>query len=212
MKTRRSTPSGSHWRGRSSSLTTENLATSPPNGARSVLSESSDPQDEATRTRVDYPGYRVEPGERVSLATVDPGETEHYEKKKDVARELEKQRRRIQDLQERLYAENQQGLLIVLQALDTGGRTAPSSTSSAASTRRAAEYRPSSSRAPKRPITISCGAITRVFPPGVESVSSTAPTTRTCSSSASRTWSLRRSGEGATSRSMPSSVISRSKA
>ena len=71
---------------------------------------------------MDYPGYRVEPGERVSLATVDPGETEHYKKKKDVARELEKQRRRIQDLQERLYAENKQGLLIVLQALDTGGK------------------------------------------------------------------------------------------
>src|SRR5215204_4627145 len=122
MKTRRSTPSGSHWRGRSSSLTTENLATSPPNGARSVLSESSDPQDEATRTRVDYPGYRVEPGERVSLATVDPGETEHYEKKKDVLGELEKQRRRIQDLQGKLYAENKQGLLIVLQAMDTGGK------------------------------------------------------------------------------------------
>jgi PPK2 family polyphosphate:nucleotide phosphotransferase len=72
--------------------------------------------------RVDYPGYRVEPGESVSLATVDPGETQQYKKKKDVARELEKQRRRIQDLQERLYAENQQGLLIVLQALDTGGK------------------------------------------------------------------------------------------
>jgi PPK2 family polyphosphate:nucleotide phosphotransferase len=86
------------------------------------LSENGNPQDEAIRTRVDYPGYRVEPGERVSLATVDPGETEHYEKKKDVARELEKQRKRIQDLQERLYAENQQGLLIVLQAVDTGGK------------------------------------------------------------------------------------------
>jgi PPK2 family polyphosphate:nucleotide phosphotransferase len=86
------------------------------------LSENGNPQDEAIRARVDYPGYRVEPGERVSLATVDPGETEHYEKKKDVARELEKQRKRIQDLQERLYAENQQGLLIVLQAVDTGGK------------------------------------------------------------------------------------------
>jgi hypothetical protein len=41
------------------------------------LSENSNPQDEAIRTKVDYPGYRVEPGERVSLATVDPGETEH---------------------------------------------------------------------------------------------------------------------------------------
>jgi PPK2 family polyphosphate:nucleotide phosphotransferase len=86
------------------------------------LSENGNPQDEAIGMRVDYPGYRVEPGESVSLATVDPGETQQYKKKKDVARELEKQRRRIQDLQERLYAENQQGLLIVLQALDTGGK------------------------------------------------------------------------------------------
>src|SRR5215213_8123005 len=212
MKTRRSTPSGSHWRGRSSSLTTENLATSPPNGARSVLSESSDPQDEATRTRVDYPGYRVEPGERVSLATVDPGETEHYEKKKDVARELEKQRRRIQDLQERLYAENQQGLLIVLQALDTGGKDGTIkhvfSGVNPQGCRVSSFKLPSAEEAHHDFL----WRITRVFPPGVESVSSTAPTTRTCSSSASRTWSLRRSGEGATSRSMPSSVISRSKA
>jgi PPK2 family polyphosphate:nucleotide phosphotransferase len=70
----------------------------------------------------DYPRYRVEPGERVSLATIDPDETEHYRKKKDVAKELEKQRRRIQGLQARLYAENERGLLIVLQAMDTGGK------------------------------------------------------------------------------------------
>jgi PPK2 family polyphosphate:nucleotide phosphotransferase len=70
----------------------------------------------------DYPSYRVEPGKRASLAAIDPDETEHYRKKKDGAKELEKQRRRIQDLQERLYAENEQGLLIVLQAMDTGGK------------------------------------------------------------------------------------------
>ena len=70
----------------------------------------------------DYPRYRVEPGERVSLAAIDPDETEHYRKKKEVARELEKQRRRIQGLQARLYAENERGLLIVLQAMDTGGK------------------------------------------------------------------------------------------
>ncbi|MDQ3864944.1 MAG: polyphosphate kinase 2 family protein [Actinomycetota bacterium] len=69
-----------------------------------------------------YPRYRVEPGRKVSLSDIDPDETEHYKKKKDVAKELEKQRRRIQDLQERLYAENEQGLLIVLQAMDTGGK------------------------------------------------------------------------------------------
>jgi PPK2 family polyphosphate:nucleotide phosphotransferase len=70
----------------------------------------------------DYPRYRVEPGNRASLAAIDPDETEHYRKKKDVAKELEKQRRRIQDLQERLYAENERGVLIVLQAMDTGGK------------------------------------------------------------------------------------------
>ena len=67
----------------------------------------------------DYPRHRVEPGGRASLAAIDPDETEHYRKKKDVARELKKQRRRIQDLQERLYAENERGMLIVLQAMDT---------------------------------------------------------------------------------------------
>ena len=69
-----------------------------------------------------YPRYWVEPGERVSLAAIDPDETEHYRKKKDVARELKRQRRRIQGLQARLYAENERGLLIVLQAMDTGGK------------------------------------------------------------------------------------------
>jgi polyphosphate kinase 2 (PPK2 family) len=39
-----------------------------------------------------------------------------------VAKELERQRRRIQGLQARLFAENERGLLIVLQAMDTGGK------------------------------------------------------------------------------------------
>ena len=69
-----------------------------------------------------YPRYRVEPGEPFSLADVDPNESEHYRRKKDVEEELEAQRKRISGLQERLYAENKQGLLIVLQAMDTGGK------------------------------------------------------------------------------------------
>jgi PPK2 family polyphosphate:nucleotide phosphotransferase len=69
-----------------------------------------------------YPRYRAEPGELVSLAEIDPDDTEHYQKKKDVKQELDAQRRRIRDLQERLYAENERGLLIVLQAMDTGGK------------------------------------------------------------------------------------------
>jgi PPK2 family polyphosphate:nucleotide phosphotransferase len=69
-----------------------------------------------------YPRYRVEPDQGVRLATVDPDESEHYKKKKDVADELDKQRERIRELQARLSAAHQRSLLIVLQAMDTGGK------------------------------------------------------------------------------------------
>ena len=70
----------------------------------------------------DYPRYRVEPGHRVRLGELDPDESEHYRRKKDVADELTEQRDRIRRLQERLYAEHRQSLLVVLQAMDTGGK------------------------------------------------------------------------------------------
>ena len=69
-----------------------------------------------------YPQYRVEPGTKIRLADFDPDTSEHYKKKKDVEAELEKCRERISQLQQRLYAENQRSLLIVLQAMDTGGK------------------------------------------------------------------------------------------
>jgi PPK2 family polyphosphate:nucleotide phosphotransferase len=53
---------------------------------------------------------------------VDPDESEHYRRKKDVADELKRQRDRISDLQARLYGEQKRSLLIVLQAMDTGGK------------------------------------------------------------------------------------------
>jgi PPK2 family polyphosphate:nucleotide phosphotransferase len=70
----------------------------------------------------DYPRYRVEPGSAVSLAQVNPDEMEHYTRKKDVAKQLDVQRKRIRDLQARLYAEHRRSLLVVLQAMDTGGK------------------------------------------------------------------------------------------
>lgn len=81
----------------------------------------------------DYPRYRVEPGVRVrlpvapaaaptSVIEVDPNETEGMERKKDAEDELARQRERIAELQARLYAEQKQSLLIVLQAMDTGGK------------------------------------------------------------------------------------------
>ncbi|MFB8789985.1 MAG: polyphosphate kinase 2 family protein [Potamolinea sp.] len=69
-----------------------------------------------------YPLYHISPGEKISLADFDPNASEDYKKKKQVEEELEKQRQRISNLQARLYAENQRSLLIVLQAMDTGGK------------------------------------------------------------------------------------------
>jgi PPK2 family polyphosphate:nucleotide phosphotransferase len=70
----------------------------------------------------DYPRYRVEPGTPMRLADVDPDQSEHYQRKKDVADELKHHRDRITDLQARLYGEQKRSLLIVLQAMDTGGK------------------------------------------------------------------------------------------
>jgi PPK2 family polyphosphate:nucleotide phosphotransferase len=70
----------------------------------------------------DYPRYRVEPGTPLRLADVNPDESEHYKRKKDVADELKRQRDRISDLQARLYGEQKRSLLMVLQAMDTGGK------------------------------------------------------------------------------------------
>lgn len=70
----------------------------------------------------DYPRYRVHPGKPIVLADFDPDTCEHYKKKKNIKAELEKQRDRLINLQRRLYAENQHSLLIVLQAMDTGGK------------------------------------------------------------------------------------------
>jgi PPK2 family polyphosphate:nucleotide phosphotransferase len=70
----------------------------------------------------DYPRWRVEAATPVRLADVDPDESEHYQRKKDVADELKRHRDRISDLQARLYGEQKRSLLIVLQAMDTGGK------------------------------------------------------------------------------------------
>jgi len=69
-----------------------------------------------------YPRYRIEPGSDFRLDSIDPDESEHYKRKKDVRDELDAQRDRIGELQARLYAQQQQSLLIVLQAMDTGGK------------------------------------------------------------------------------------------
>jgi len=65
----------------------------------------------------------VEPGDLVDLSEIDPDFHEDLHKKDKVVKErTEAARDEMRALQERLYAEGKQSLLIVLQALDAGGK------------------------------------------------------------------------------------------
>lgn len=66
--------------------------------------------------------FVVEEGKKVKLSKIDPEETCGYNKKKNALEHLEENTRKLADLQYKLYSENKQSLLIVLQALDAGGK------------------------------------------------------------------------------------------
>ncbi|HBY46738.1 MAG TPA: polyphosphate kinase [Chloroflexi bacterium] len=66
--------------------------------------------------------YRVAPGTRVRLDEINPDDIGNIATKKKAKKELKKLVGQITSLQERLYAENRQSLLVVLQAIDTGGK------------------------------------------------------------------------------------------
>ena len=63
----------------------------------------------------------VEPGQSVDLAAIDPDATGGLDKAEAKAA-LEAERTRIKALQEKLYAEHRHALLVVFQAIDTGGK------------------------------------------------------------------------------------------
>jgi PPK2 family polyphosphate:nucleotide phosphotransferase len=65
---------------------------------------------------------RVKPGRKVSLGDFDPDATPGFKKKPDVEGALLETTTRLAELQYLLFAENKRALLIVLQAMDTGGK------------------------------------------------------------------------------------------
>src|SRR5688572_13803406 len=65
---------------------------------------------------------RVDGSEKIKLDMLDPDDTGGLQGKDEAEVLLSKERERIVDLQERLFAEGKQSLLIVLQATDTGGK------------------------------------------------------------------------------------------
>jgi len=66
--------------------------------------------------------FLVEPGVKVRLDRIDPGYTGKHESREEAAPAIAKQVARMDRLQELLYADGNQSLLVVLQALDAGGK------------------------------------------------------------------------------------------
>jgi PPK2 family polyphosphate:nucleotide phosphotransferase len=66
--------------------------------------------------------HRVEPGEKISLSDIDPDDKGPYGGKADAEKDMAGYVERLTELQERLYAEQQRAVLVVLQAMDTAGK------------------------------------------------------------------------------------------
>jgi PPK2 family polyphosphate:nucleotide phosphotransferase len=61
------------------------------------------------------------PNETIRLAEIDPG-AKAGNSKSSASKEIEKLRKKLGELQQALYAEHRRSLLIVIQAMDTGGK------------------------------------------------------------------------------------------
>jgi len=67
--------------------------------------------------------YRLQEGSRVSLADWDPDDKAAFDGSKSEGKDaVQRLNRDLEELQERLYASGKHKLLIVLQAMDTGGK------------------------------------------------------------------------------------------
>lgn len=64
----------------------------------------------------------VKPGKKIRLRDIDPDDTGHYKSEADTLEDLGRLHKRLDTLHEILYAEHKRSLLIVLQAMDTGGK------------------------------------------------------------------------------------------
>src|SRR6516225_519736 len=66
--------------------------------------------------------FRVRPGSKVRLKDIDPAYKGHHATEQEAAVEIEHYRQKMAKMQSLLYAEKKRSVLIVLQALDAGGK------------------------------------------------------------------------------------------
>lgn len=65
---------------------------------------------------------KVAPGKKIRLKNIDAGDTGGYKGKGETLERLGQLQEQLRELQERLYAEDKRSLLLVFQAMDTGGK------------------------------------------------------------------------------------------
>src|SRR5438270_9538469 len=66
--------------------------------------------------------YLVKPGKNVKMSKFKTADKGEFRDKEDAQRAIEKTLEKLKSLQEVLYAESKRSLLVVLQALDAGGK------------------------------------------------------------------------------------------
>jgi len=66
--------------------------------------------------------HQLEPGKTVRLSDISPNGKDYHDDRERAEREFEKLRLQLVELQRRLYAEGKQKLLVILQAMDAGGK------------------------------------------------------------------------------------------
>ena len=66
--------------------------------------------------------FKVKPGSNVRLARWDPDDTAGFPDRQSVETKTQKNLKRLSELEYLLYAENKRSILIVLQAMDAGGK------------------------------------------------------------------------------------------
>jgi len=71
---------------------------------------------------IDLPDFRVKPGSKVRLKSIDTDSTGHYDSKDTAKKHLRQGVEVLREQQEMLYAQDSQALLLVFQAMDGAGK------------------------------------------------------------------------------------------
>ncbi len=73
--------------------------------------------------------YRIDDGKHFRLKDFDPADTGHWHSAEEAKEHLQKDIARMEELQAKLYAQDCWSVLLIFQAMDAAGKTAPSSMS-----------------------------------------------------------------------------------